>query len=700
MKGGDDIDAPEEGWLVVACFHTLWSQHSIKTMPSVAELVPMYQDMSTFLSIRADCYGMVQVSKSLSIEQFPTIVILRGGIEVERITGHERIIERLVHSLSNNLKESDKICHAKRRVRIRLEKALELGLSPPVEEVEEKGQLSWTWDNEQCGESIQIKGNGMLAILVDEDDDDGDKAQWEYSVNGRSKWTAISPKTNTEIEETYRQGRLYSDGYCYFDGFEIYPNDVEIGSYEVKGFSGYLIPSYTSVQIRRKGDRRPVPSEDQYVTKEQKERDIKTLEWKEKYNIYKRELKEKKRGKDVQALRGTIGMLPNTGIHTWTLHWNHEPSRAGQGDSFGICSDGCESFGPTAAPLLGSSSDQGSSLGMYANGEVYHNGLVIHSLRGIRQDSDRIPKIDPPSVASTEDKNDSETTKTDNATPQESSTETVALKSDVNTPQKPPRVLAPLFGKGCLVKCLLDTSLNGGTLTLTIERIAVGDSIIPPNPEETFAFTISDIYSLLGGSELFPCISISPLDPEVEVVQIVDGSVPASSEAAASEEVPDMDEEGKVVSEIQKLLNRFPSVALMPHDDETFSSEMQAIIYKKSSNVESTDAVVDENTKTEDAVVPTDAQDENVAASATDSPVEGEPASSDESKVEQNNETPASATTTAIDVPIEKIRWMFEGESGWDVYTTEASRLLEENLRDGKQVYNIRRLYLLFSSVC
>ena len=186
MKGGsDDIDAPPEGWLVIACFHTLWSAGCIKIMPAVTELVPLYQDMSTFLSVRADCQGMVSISKSLNITQFPTFLVLRGGVEIERLEGHERIIERLVRSLSSNLKESDKMCHAKRRHRIRLEKALELGLAPPAEEVEEKGQLSWTWDNEQCGESLQIKGNGMLCILTDEDDDDDDKVQWEHSTNGQ-----------------------------------------------------------------------------------------------------------------------------------------------------------------------------------------------------------------------------------------------------------------------------------------------------------------------------------------------------------------------------------------------------------------------------------------------------------------------------------------------------------------------------------
>eukprot|EP01035_Chromulina_nebulosa_P067609 gene67609-92611_t len=54
MMGGDEQDAPENGWLVVAVFHTLWSQNCIKVMPSIEELIPIYQDMINFISIKAD----------------------------------------------------------------------------------------------------------------------------------------------------------------------------------------------------------------------------------------------------------------------------------------------------------------------------------------------------------------------------------------------------------------------------------------------------------------------------------------------------------------------------------------------------------------------------------------------------------------------------------------------------------------------
>jgi hypothetical protein len=118
---------------------------------------------------------------------------------------------------------------------------------------------------------MQIRGNGMLCILTDDDDDDDDdKAQWEYASNGthlhfitiqqthflitytkfiqlfdklgRSKWQPFSVRANQELEESYRSGSIYGNGYVYTSEVEIYPSDINIGSYEIKGFSGSLVP--------------------------------------------------------------------------------------------------------------------------------------------------------------------------------------------------------------------------------------------------------------------------------------------------------------------------------------------------------------------------------------------------------------------------------------------------------------------------
>lgn len=128
--------------------------------------------------------------------------------------------------------------------------------------------------------------------------------------------------------------------------------------------------------VRRLGDRLIVPNEDTYLSKEQRERDKRSAEWRSKLEAYKKKIKEQKIGKDVEGMRGTINFLPNTGIHYWTFRWNHEPGRNGHSDAIGICSDMKENFGAGPGPLLGSSSDGGSSLGRTSRFHVYDSDNV------------------------------------------------------------------------------------------------------------------------------------------------------------------------------------------------------------------------------------------------------------------------------------------------------------------------------------
>ena len=143
MRGGDETDAPAEGWLVVACFHTLWSSASVKIMPALNEVVPMFQDSVSFLSIRADGQGMAPISKALKVTKFPTIIVLRGGNELTRIEGQERVVEQVLRAINGNLTAEDKMARIKHRHRIRMEKALALGQTDIPDEPEEKGQIEW-----------------------------------------------------------------------------------------------------------------------------------------------------------------------------------------------------------------------------------------------------------------------------------------------------------------------------------------------------------------------------------------------------------------------------------------------------------------------------------------------------------------------------------------------------------------------------
>ena len=81
---GAGSHAPPGGWLVVAVFHTLWSQECLDILPSLQELVPMHPYVK-FVGVRADCRGLQPVAKKLGVEDFPTIMLLRGGVDVNKL---------------------------------------------------------------------------------------------------------------------------------------------------------------------------------------------------------------------------------------------------------------------------------------------------------------------------------------------------------------------------------------------------------------------------------------------------------------------------------------------------------------------------------------------------------------------------------------------------------------------------------------
>jgi hypothetical protein len=271
---------------------------------------------------------MMAVAKSLKVTTFPTIIIFRGGVELERIHDTEKIVERIILSLNSVVTHDDKMSHSKRRHRLTLEKSLGLENSDPTEEVDDGPEhVSWHWDSEQCSDEVQIKALGMVAAVI-EDADEGEKYEWEYQQG--KMWISFSPSTVLAIEKEYRAGNIYN-GAAKLPGVKLECTTVKLSMYEITGFMGVLDEKNVCVPVRRKGLRYPVVGEEPFLTKEQKERDLHFMVWKEKVEEYKKEILEKRMGNDVHAIRGTVGMLPNTGIHSWTLRWNHEPVEEGRG---------------------------------------------------------------------------------------------------------------------------------------------------------------------------------------------------------------------------------------------------------------------------------------------------------------------------------------------------------------------------------
>ena len=563
VLGLDETDAPagKGGWLVVAVFHALWSATCLKVIPLLQDLVPIYQDHVPFLSVKADQTGMSALAKQFNITSFPAIILFRGGKEIDRIEttlggdgslNNGRIVERLVRVLNSTITDEDKLARAKYRHRVRLEKAKELGLiTNEEEEIGKDGEqdLDWTFDPEQCGPAMRIENDGMLVVYDEEgirstldkkeDNDELERAGivWEYRNNTGSRnyerWKPFTKEGQNKLEKFYKTGKLYSNGYMYMSEAEVYVNSdrLKISDYEVSGFTGTIFPSYDDIEVRRYGERggMQVPNEDQYLTKDQRERDRRAAQWKESMRQHQAKMKEERerRGEDVESIRGTVGFMKLTGKFNWQYQWNHEPSRGGICDAVGICSELKESFTATTAPTIGGSADGGISLALYADGSLYHNGTLLKKITPIVDRSVKteitesatdstepstVPKEE--AVASTSDVEETKTPAAPDASvgPQTSdgseekkeattddADEIAKLMANVGTPVK-----ACLFGRQSVVRLEFDTDLDGGTLRFYIDAQLLEQA------------TITNVFSLLSSAEeIYPVIAFSPLDSKL-----------------------------------------------------------------------------------------------------------------------------------------------------------------------------------------
>jgi hypothetical protein len=449
VSGGRLEDAPADGWLVLACFHTLWSAASVRVIPAITDIVPLYQDLMVFLKVRADSRGLSSVTKSLNISSFPTFILFRGGKEVAdgRIVGDDKVIDKIIRLLNSNVKASDKIAHSKRRHRLKVERAIAMGEDPSLitsgeDETTKKVMLDWTWDTTHCGELIAVEHYGMTVVLNPEVDySDG---TWEYSKNNR-KWFPVSVITNKMLEAAYKLGKLYKDSRAVFSDIEVFVTDeVAITSWQITGFSGELRDgkSNSNCQVRRSGERLSVPGEEPYLSKEQKAIDEQDAEWRKANQERRQAWKDSMRGSDVQGVRGVVAMLPQSGVHKWALVWHHDPPRGGSCDGVGLCGDACERYGPTTTPLFGSS--DGMSLALYADGRLYYNNKLLSQA------------------------------------------------------QKSPDSLL-LFGKNSIVTVEFDTDNNGGTMKIFVDEKFTG-------------IEVSEIFDMLGDKEVYPCVCMCPFD--------------------------------------------------------------------------------------------------------------------------------------------------------------------------------------------
>lgn len=359
MKGGDDEGAPPGGWLVVACFHTLWSSKSISLIPALTDIIPTFQDRVSFISVRADGEGLESVAKKLKIIQFPTLLILRGGKELERI-GDKNTISKLIAFLNQTITREDKVASILRRESQLAELPTDV-VDEPMD-LEENVDLGWTWDSEKSGKEMTLSEDGRTVVLTEVAEEIS--AVWE-TVDPRGwNWSPTSAAVNSDLERQYRRGVLYSGNYG-GPGFMVQIGPIEITSYVVKGFHIFFLERGVTgrpVNLRRRGERVRVPGEEAFLTDEQRERDQADMEWQQQRQEKMKKLKEESYGHDNQAIRASCSVSRFGGAREWSVKWTHDPPRGGRGDGIGLCIEDFEAFGPVLFPCLGGTNDSGEGI--------------------------------------------------------------------------------------------------------------------------------------------------------------------------------------------------------------------------------------------------------------------------------------------------------------------------------------------------
>lgn len=600
MKGGDTTHAPPEGWLVVAVFHTLWSAGSVACIPSILDLIPIFQDFSSFLSVRADGVGMSSISKELSITAFPTILVLRGGKEVTRLSGADKIAERLNLCLKEQAGPADKEAHAHLlKLQIQRDRGEE-DLQYAVDGGDDSGASDWTWDAEKGGKSINILEEGMRVDLIPVDEG---MAKWEYSQSADSfQWEQFPVELNRKMERHYLSGALWAQWGGLFGDVQITLGSIDINSFYVKGLTCTYLSSQVQYAVRRYGDRPldPVPNEDRFLNEKQKQKDIASAAMRKQVAEMKKIIKEEQYGNDVEMVRGSIGIQKDSGPHQWSLRWSHEPARNGSCDSVGICSDFCETYGPAPPPCLGSKDDAGSSIALHADGKVYHNGCVVNFAPG-----KRFGPITGTATTSSVSESASSALQADGQTSSESP---VSVPATVGP-------FASVFGKGSVVTVFFDSN-RGGVLTFSVDSIALD-------------LVIEDVFEMLETDEVFPCLSLCPLD-----------AVGGGDDSTAIPAIAPSDGTGGEIS-------LFPSVTIVP---------------------------------------PTPLESPSAAPASTAQETQAPESQESESQPSQESESQPSAASAPVEVEekIENVRWMYFQNEIWSSYSVEVSKQLEESLRAGK----------------
>ena len=655
-----------------------------------------------------------------------------------------------MHVIQTNLLDFDKEVYRAKKKALRIQAQMEVrklrGYSLDEDddsgsEYDEGGEVEWIWDEDKIGMSFRIEDLGRKLRLHGEDSEDD--VIWEYRRDNRGynqdddgdEWETFNEVENTALEEKFLEGVMYSGCRIDFEDeaqgrtMDTWVNTIEIESDMVTGFrADWPMHNYESLDVRRRGPRKVVPNEPE-LSESQKFMDKRMESMRKEQKKYRKIYAIARKGKDVEASRGSASLTPNSGTHTWSLKWLHEPVRAGRGDAVGLCSESYENYGPCKEPCLGGDKES-TSIALYASGEIFMNGECIYKVKHQRTKTplvlpvassptrvEKEPVADSTAItpATTSDQplkkkspksfkfgsrvyveRDDTTDLADNfgsvtrvAKDKKSyvilfddeqygygvEIDDIQVREEVNVNEAADSLPASCWGQDSIVTVVLDSAYkNGlGRLTFEVDGTALDWEFV-------------DVFNKLGGTPVFPCVSTCPLKGEEEDDEDDDASVGDSEEEEETTVV-----EAPVVEEDagKKRLRMIATLRMFPDFTEEESGSVMAM-----SNTE-IQGLLDTHIANRLAMQPKFPtivilrEEDEAKTKEEDAKKEGE---STESTNETTEETPEAMPIPAIEeeLPIERVVWMYETNEGWVPYPVKISAALETARRAGRQDLHVR----------
>eukprot|EP00975_Prorocentrum_lima_P037769 7945615-Prorocentrum_lima.AAC.1 len=93
-------------------------------------------------------------------------------------------------------------------------------------------------------------------------------------------------------------------------------NDRIVISYdEIRGLGGQWTDTYDSMKLRRKGHRQLIKGEERFLSKSQLESERRLTEFRMKSKRMMKRFREKRRGRDTEGMRGSMGFVSGSGTH-------------------------------------------------------------------------------------------------------------------------------------------------------------------------------------------------------------------------------------------------------------------------------------------------------------------------------------------------------------------------------------------------